>query len=58
MPQAHAIHHTPSLDDAQVQFTLVFACMLALAIALVYFFPDHSGAEPWQPEEVMDTPGT
>lgn len=58
MPQTHAIHHSLILDDDHVQFALVLACMLALAIALVHFFPDHSSAEPWQPESVINTPGT
>ena len=58
MPQTHAIHHSFTLDDAQVQFALVLACMLALALALVYFFPDHSGVEPWRPESVINMPAT
>jgi hypothetical protein len=58
MPQTHAIHHSAALDDAHFQFALVLAFMIALVVALVYFFPDHSGTEPWQPESVINTPGT
>jgi len=54
MPQAPAAHHSfidhVTHHDAEFQFALVLACMLALTLALVYFFPDHTRTDPWNPD--------
>jgi hypothetical protein len=56
MPQARTMRHSFNIDDTQFQCALVLASMIALAIALVYFFPDKSWNEPWQPD-FTNTPG-
>ena len=52
MPQARMIRQSGTLSDSQIQIALALASMIALAIALVYLFPDKSGAESWQPDTV------
>jgi hypothetical protein len=50
MAHSHPIHHTFAADEAEFQFVIVLAGMLALAVALVYLFPRHDGANAWTPD--------
>jgi hypothetical protein len=57
MAQAHTIHHSFAVEGAQRQFALVLACMLALAVALAYYFPGHYDANAWTPDSVIGVAG-
>jgi hypothetical protein len=57
MTQTHTVHHSLAVEDARLQFALVLACMLALAVALAYFFPRHDDANQWTPDSVIGVAG-
>ncbi len=57
MPRTYAIRHSHAVRDTEFEFMLVLACMLALAVMLVYFFPNHDDANSWRPDAVTHVLG-